>query len=67
MKDGRFHGYGVEILVDNGRYEGNYSKGCFDGIGTYWSGDFKYIGEFKNNNKHGHGVNIWTDGTKYDG
>ena len=45
----------------------------FHGYGTYtfgseseWAGD-KYVGEYKNNKKHGQGMYFYADGDKYEG
>ena len=44
---------GIE-KVDNGKYEGEYRFGKFDGHGTFiWSDDRKYIGKWKKGKKIG--------------
>ena len=47
---------GIE-KVDNGKYEGEYRFGKFDGHGTFiWSDDRKYIGKWKKGKKNGFGI-----------
>jgi hypothetical protein len=50
------HGNGIEIDNCHNRYEGSYTKNKRNGFGIekLITGD-KYIGEWKNNMKHGKG------------
>ena len=39
-----------------------------DGMGKYeWSDGRTYLGEYKQDKKHGYGLYKWADGRKYDG
>ena len=45
--------------IDNGKYEGEYRYGKFDGHGTFfWSDDRKYIGKWEKGKKNGFGIYI---------
>jgi len=45
------------------QYKGQYSNGKWDGFGTYfYTGGFKYIGEFKDGIIHGEGVEYYPSG-----
>ena len=54
----------------NGYYEGYFLNGKRHGNGTYyWNGNnhLKYVGEWKEDNYHGHGIMYYKDGSRYDG
>jgi hypothetical protein len=48
------------------KYTGYWKKGMKDGFGelTRKSG-FRYVGDWANDRKHGHGVAYWPDGSHY--
>ena len=48
--------------IDNGKYEGEYRFGKFDGHGTFfWSDDRKYTGKWKKGKKNGFGIYTSSD------
>ena len=55
------------------KYEGKFVNDQMEGYGvmTYSkdspNGESQHIGYYKENKKHGNGVFLWTDGTKYVG
>lgn len=61
-------GYGSKTYLDGSIYEGNFFNGEKSGFGTYTkvSGD-KYEGEWKNDKRHGKGVEVYADGSSYKG
>lgn len=60
------HGQGVwKNLEDN--YDGEWKFGKIDGVGSYLHGRDKYTGSFRNNLKHGHGVENFANGDVYSG
>ena len=49
-------------------YLGGFSKGLFEGFGTFrWCDGRKYVGSYKQDKKDGFGVFSWGDGRKYIG
>jgi hypothetical protein len=64
----RRNGYG-ECDYGNGRYEGNFKDGKFNGFGTlYFDDGSKYVGNWKDDNCWGRGTLYNSDGTKkYEG
>ena len=60
-------GYGKYFLTNEGRsYEGLWDKEIKIGIESWKDGTI-YMGDFKNNKKHGIGIYRWNDGTIYYG
>ena len=50
------------------RYEGPFKAGKMHGKGTYhYASGQKYVGEFVDNQKQGHGVHTWPNGNRYEG
>ena len=45
------------------------TKGNFNGTGSFFENKTgsKFIGSYRNGQKHGHGIYISSDGTKYEG
>ena len=61
-----FSGSGIVIASDlRNCPSSGYFHNCF-GFYTYENGD-RYIGEWKNDNKHGQGTYTWANGDKYVG
>ena len=71
IKDGRFHGNGVNIDHGTGcRYTGTFFNGAAHGYGKcVWEKGWEYDGEWKNDKRHGRGVcrQLEKDGEVYDG
>lgn len=68
------HGKGIYIFSNGDYYEGEYLEGEFHGFGKYVQHINKstnevttYIGQFKNNYKHGQGKELYADGSEYQG
>ena len=59
--DGQRHGQGVRVWVSGNRFEGGWIEGKMEGRGVYENAATggKYDGDFKNNTKHGHGIETW--------
>ena len=72
-KDDEFHGRGMAYFANGSRYEGMFNSHKKDGYGELFYKDNdpsiagKYIGEFKNNVRHGFGVMTWENGDRYEG
>ena len=76
-KRNKEHGKGILMSPDRKRiiYEGDWEKGRMQGKGSYYYYDAlnneketsKYIGDFKENLRHGLGVYTLPDGSIYDG
>eukprot|EP00397_Hematodinium_sp_SG-2012_P023594 GEMP01024524.1.p1 GENE.GEMP01024524.1~~GEMP01024524.1.p1 ORF type:complete len:366 (+),score=62.49 GEMP01024524.1:125-1222(+) len=64
-------GPGKQVWADGRKYEGQFSGGCFHGIGkmiwVYEDGEMYYQGEYKDDKKSGHGSFVWADGRRYSG
>ena len=71
--DDKWHGKGTLNLKSGDKYVGDFKNGMLNGHGKYtWSenraGDCKdYIGDFRDNNKHGYGTLQFKTGDKYQG
>jgi antitoxin component YwqK of YwqJK toxin-antitoxin module len=52
-----YHGYGNLFINNNESYEGEFVDGIYDGRGTYYwkNGNVKFVGNWKNNKRHGKG------------
>lgn len=72
-KENKKHGYGIKIYDNKDKYEGYWDNDLRNGKGTYWVciGKNKYrklyTGDWKNNQKEGHGIFFYKDGSCYDG
>ncbi len=63
---------GLIEFRDGSRYIGDYKEDkdklqVMHGKGEFIDKNFKYTGEFKDNVKHGRGVYVWSDGSRFDG
>lgn len=67
--EGKPVGKGKLTLKNGDFYEGEFVDGCFEGSGVLnkTSEGAVYRGQFKNNMRHGEGVQTWKDGRKYEG
>lgn len=65
---GKKDGYGVLIMPNGDKYEGEWKNDLQNGKGTftYANGD-KYEGQWLNGNREGSGTFTWADGRKYVG
>lgn len=68
MVDGKKDGYGVLIMPNGDKYEGEWKNDLQNGKGTftYANGD-KYEGQWVDGNREGTGTFTWADGRKYVG
>ncbi|CAH8356271.1 unnamed protein product [Eruca vesicaria subsp. sativa] len=67
-RGGRSHGSGVYYYYANGRYEGDWINGRYDGYGIEsWSKGSKYKGQYKQGLRHGYGVYLFYTGDSYSG
>lgn len=70
FKQGSFEGEGT-LRTFNVTYKGNFSQGKFDGFGIAEYSGFglknRYVGQWKNNQKHGEGTLVHEDGTVFSG
>ena len=58
--------HGTMIWKTKGRYEGAFKDNKFTPNGTYYYTDgSKYVGEWLNNNRHGHGITTFPDDDTY--
>lgn len=66
--DGKKEGYGVLIMPNGDKYEGEWKNDFQNGTGTftYANGD-TYEGQWVNGNREGTGTFTWADGRKYVG
>lgn len=65
---GRSQGSGVYYYYVNGRYEGDWVNGRYDGYGIEsWSKGSKYKGQYKQGARHGYGVYWFYTGDSYSG
>ncbi|KAL1214594.1 Phosphatidylinositol 4-phosphate 5-kinase 1 [Cardamine amara subsp. amara] len=65
---GRCNGSGVYYYFVNGRYEGDWINGRYDGYGIEcWSKGSKYKGQYKQGLRHGFGVYWFYTGDSYSG
>ncbi|ESQ27355.1 hypothetical protein EUTSA_v10018575mg [Eutrema salsugineum] len=65
---GRCNGSGVYYYFVNGRYEGDWINGRYDGYGIEcWSKGSKYKGQYKQGLRHGYGVYWFYTGDSYSG
>lgn len=66
--DGKKDGYGVLIMPNGDKYEGEWKNDLQNGKGTftYANGDI-YEGQWVNGNREGSGTFTWADGRKYVG
>lgn len=53
--------------MGNDYYEGEWKFGKIDGYGVYIQNNNKYTGSFRNNLKHGHGIENFVNGDLYNG
>jgi uncharacterized caspase-like protein len=63
---------GLIEFRDGSRYVGDYKEDkdklqVMHGKGEFIDKNFKYTGEFKDNVKHGRGIYVWSDGSRFDG
>ena len=67
--EGKPSGRGKLTLANGDFYEGEFSAGCFEGLGVLnkQSEGAVYRGQFSKNLRHGEGVQTWRDGRKYEG
>ncbi|XP_010471961.1 PREDICTED: uncharacterized protein LOC104751660 [Camelina sativa] len=65
---GKCNGSGVYYYFVNGRYEGDWINGRYDGYGIEcWSKGSKYKGQYKQGLRHGYGVYWFYTGDSYSG
>jgi len=74
FKDDLFEGHGEATWQDGSTYVGQWSEGQKCGKGEYTSGSTKlktegvrYVGDFFNGHRHGHGIQEYEDGGNFDG
>ena len=69
MKDNKFNGIGREIYNKESIFEGQYLNNELNGFGRafYYYGGGYYIGEFKNDQRHGKGKRVDKSGNIEDG
>ncbi len=71
--NGKRNGEGTFTWADGQTYTGSYVDGAREGQGTMIfapddsSGRKSYVGQWKNNERHGTGTMAWTDGAVYEG
>ena len=62
------HGKGrMKYHNDGMRYDGEWSKGLWHGVGVVHAKDNHYSGEFREGLFSGHGVRVWSNGSEYEG
>ena len=62
FKNGRKHGFGTHIQINNWKYVGEWKDDCFNGQGSYTDNlGGKYDGEWLNCKKHGRGELVHPD------
>lgn len=71
VSNGKPHGKG-KIVFQDMKYEGDFWEGKRHGNGIqYWTRGLhegeSYLGEWKNDERNGYGIQIWPDGRKYTG
>ena len=67
MENDMRHGYGIMILPNGTRYEGQWRFDKQHGHGSYTSPKHDYEGEFVNGKRHGPGVIRYKNGDIYEG
>ncbi|XP_057809687.1 uncharacterized protein LOC131024191 [Salvia miltiorrhiza] len=66
--NGKCNGSGVYSFVVNGRYEGDWIDGRYEGYGIEsWARGSKYKGQYKQGLRHGYGVYKFYTGDSYAG
>ena len=66
--NGKCNGSGVYSFVVNGKYEGDWVDGRYDGYGIEsWAKGSKYRGQYKQGLRHGYGVYKFYTGDSYAG
>lgn len=62
-------GYGRCVDARGCIYEGEFSKNCFEGIGSFLNPEtgVSYEGRWRNNMQEGFGVETWEDGSVFEG
>ncbi|AGO85414.1 Morn repeat domain containing protein [Pandoravirus salinus] len=67
-KEGKRHGYGIDVTRGGGTYDGQWQADNYHGHGTYtWSIGTTYHGSWVDNRQQGYGSFADTDGSWYDG
>lgn len=70
FKNNEFHGHGVLTMPEN-VYDGEFKNGKRHGYGKltqkFGDGVYKYIGYFKKGKRHGKGLELFPNGSGYDG
>lgn len=65
---GRCNGSGVYNFIVNGRYEGDWIDGRYDGYGIEsWARGSRYKGQYRQGTRHGYGVYKFYTGDSYSG
>ncbi|CAI9114610.1 OLC1v1015368C2 [Oldenlandia corymbosa var. corymbosa] len=65
---GRCNGSGVYYYFGNGRYEGDWIDGKYDGYGIEsWARGSRFRGQYRNGLRHGYGVYRFYTGDAYSG
>jgi len=66
--NGKRHGQGKLVWVNQAVYEGDWKNDKLDGYGKLvWTSGMKYSGEWKDNKFHGCGTLTYKNGKKYEG
>ena len=56
-----------DIILTYFLLEGDFEHGLLSGKGLrIYGNDDKYYGEYDSNERHGHGVLLWSDGTRLE-
>lgn len=67
LENGVRQGKGRLLYPDGDYYEGEFDCDMAHGLGTFTSRRSSYVGEWKNDVKHGNAVEEWDDTSKYTG
>lgn len=67
LENGLKQGIGSLLYPDGDHYDGEFDRGMAHGHGTFTSKRSSYVGEWKNDVKHGNAVEEWDDTSKYTG